>query len=536
MIDIQVQISKINNEFYLYPSYISNFFWKEIKKSIVTENYVIHEVLGESKLIMLNGGSYNLTLNNKFPIIKLDDISKINVVFQLFKEVANHFGKSFILTGSNKNSIKMSIDNSTNIDVAHYNLPVLIINLTNNHPNSRIKLCNIHNKYEYIPTDTTINKPDQALIYKSCQMFANEVSFESKGNKKEICSICKKEKLAVSFPQCIDTSDDYFNDNHIVSSIICTTCIKNNNYGFHNRYDNPHYYDKNKHGKCPCIFLPNFKKDIKLWNTDVLDYYAKDAYSHELYGIELEVGSHVRNREFYRDILNETVNLVNNDAILKYDSSIDYLDGSEKKQPNCYKGFEIVTRPMTYKNSVNFIKELTDNRHNLLRSWEVGTTGIHIHVNKEYLSKLDIGKLLLFINSERNRHFITFIAKRENKKYAKFIKRNILDYKDKSHNCHYYALNTSKPNTIEFRMFRGTLNKNTLLSYLQFVKSLIEFIKCSPIGGKAPYISTHNTKLNVDNYVNWLLFNTERSQYRELKNRVAKYNCRETDISSEGEV
>lgn len=532
MIDITVQISKINNEFYLYPSYISNSFWEEIKKSIVTENYVIHEVLGESKLIMLDGGSYNLTLNNKFPIIKLDDISKINVVFQLFKEVANHFGKSFILDGSNKNSIKMSIDNSTNIDVAHYNLPVLIINLTNNHPISRVKLCNIHNKYEYVPTDVTINKPDQALVYIPCQTLINEPSFESKKDPKEICSMCKKEKFTRLY---IDTSDNYFTDDYIVGSDICTICIKNNNYGFHNRYDNPHYYDKNKHGKCPCIFLPNFKKDIKLWNTDVLDYYAKDAYSHELYGIELEVGSHVRNREFYRDILNETVNLVNNDAILKYDSSIDYLDGSEKKQPNCYKGFEIVTRPMTYKNSVNFIKELTDNRHNLLRSWEVGTTGIHIHVNKEYLSKLDIGKLLLFINSERNRHFITFIAKRESKKYAKFVKRNILDYNDISYNCHYYALNTSKQHTIEFRMFRGTLNKNTLLSYLQFVRSLIDFVKCNSIGGKAPYVSNKDTKLNSDNYINWLLFNTERSQYRELKERVIKYNSRET-YTSEGEI
>lgn len=309
----------------------------------------------------------------------------------------------------------------------------------------------------------------------------------------------------------IEISDDGTNN----TKNICRSCSNATKrcYNCNNHYDNK---------KCPCLIPLDFKKMINSWNSDVTEILPKDQFSIELFGIEIEVGTHVKNRENYKKIKDHTYQLVSSDAILKYDSSIDYLDGSNKTNPNEYRGFEIVTRPMSYKNSIRFLNNLGKNKHNLLRSWEVGTTGVHIHVNKYSMSRMEIGKIIKFINDLRNRKFIIMIAKREDKKYAKFLNRRILDYNDKSKDAHYYSINTNKPYTIEFRIFRGTLNTQTLLSYLQFVKSLIEFVKVTEV-----------INLRYENYVEWLQ-NTNRSRFRELKARIKSENF--DKILDKGEI
>ena len=42
-----------------------------------------------------------------------------------------------------------------------------------------------------------------------------------------------------------------------------------------------------------------------------------------------------------------------------------------------------------------------------------------------------------------------------------------------NHDYHYYAVNLTNENTIEFRMFRGTLKVDTFLATLQFVNNCI---------------------------------------------------------------
>ena len=40
------------------------------------------------------------------------------------------------------------------------------------------------------------------------------------------------------------------------------------------------------------------------------------------------------------------------------------------------------------------------------------------------------------------------------------------------HEYHYYAINIANENTIEFRIFRGTLNLNTIMATLQLVNNM----------------------------------------------------------------
>ncbi|MCZ2442247.1 MAG: hypothetical protein LC101_00470 [Flavobacteriales bacterium] len=358
----------------------------------------------------------------------------------------------------------------------------------------------------------------------------------SSGKKYTMCSSCINYNIFIC-EECntkeLTYRKIYIDDNGEIriDSIICKVCFDNNENLVGGCIN--HIYDSNLYTKCPCQYPTNFKWGISSHNEDVLNHYNPDYHTKELFGIEIEVGTERTNRLFIEEILAHTKKLTRGNAILKWDSSIDYLDGSEKQEPNDYCGFEIVTRPMAYKSAKGFIEKLADNRHRLLRCWEVGTTGIHIHVNKKYLRPIEIGKILLFMNAATNRDFIVALAKRNEKKYAKFLKRSILNFGDSSPSCHYHAVNTSKPNTIEFRVFRGTLNKNTMVSYLQFVKSLIEFIKVAPIGGTPPYVSTKKNQLTYKQYVDWL-FTTNRSQYRELKSRICNEDMK--TIVDRGEI
>lgn len=343
---------------------------------------------------------------------------------------------------------------------------------------------------------------------------------------KEPCSDCKEQELTRFLNPVTEIDEEGVLIQN--SFKICSKCSKNYT---HCKNNCGRYYRSEIYETCPCYIPHDFKKLINPYNADVTQILSPDIFCLELFGVEVEVGTLYKHRINYNTIHQHTKSLVGNDAIMVYDSSIDYLDGSEKQKPNKYRGMEIVTRPMTYKNTLRFLRTISKNHHPLLRSWEVGTAGVHIHTSKAALTRTQIGKLLLFINDEKNRQFLRIIAKREDKKYAKFLKRKITDYADNNENCHYYALNTRKPHTIELRIFRGTLNPTTLVSYLQFFKSLIEFIKVAPNGVVS---SSEKNNLYYTDYIDWLN-STEKSRFRELKIRINN-ELRDNKIVEEGEI
>jgi len=351
-------------------------------------------------------------------------------------------------------------------------------------------------------------------------------------SRTKICIICKNRELinSVKYKISIDNEGNIEGGRLSGSNHLCTKCCSSDS-SYLRCGKCGSYYDKIRYSRCPCSIPHDFKKMIQPYNADVTHTHSADVFSIELFGIEIETGVLYKQREKYEEVYNQTYELVKNDAIMVYDSRIDYLDGSQKKKPSNYRGMEIVTRPMIYKNALRFLKKFSKNRHPLLKSWEVGTAGIHIHTSKAALSRIQIGKLGLFINDKKNRELLKLIAKRENKKYAKYLTRKLTDYADNSHECHYYALNTSKPNTIEIRIFRGTLNLDTLISYLQFFKSLIDFIKLAPNGVAS---SSEENNLYYKDYIDWLM-TTEKSRFRELKNRIKK-ELTDNIIIEEGEI
>lgn len=201
---------------------------------------------------------------------------------------------------------------------------------------------------------------------------------------------------------------------------------------------------------------------INSYSANVLHYLDPDK-GLRLYGVELEVAC----RSDYDRLANEVNDLVCDDAILKYDSSIDDAPG--------YEGFEIVTRPMTFENQIKFWNRFLDYKPDGLHSYDPGSCGLHVHVTKKSITPLTRGKIIVFLNEPKHEMLIRKIAKRydcgfsKSKKDAKFTDGN------KSNASRYEFFNLQNNDTGEFRLFRGTLNRIRLIACIEFCRVCIEF-------------------------------------------------------------
>lgn len=179
-------------------------------------------------------------------------------------------------------------------------------------------------------------------------------------------------------------------------------------------------------------------------------------------GVELEVESKDQNKRNYNG--NLILRNFKNDMMLVSDGSI-----------SSSTGFEIVTAPCSFE----YHKSMWDNFFSLnfegLRSWDTGgRCGIHIHVSRKMLldghSGLHLGKLLVFVNEQINRKFMVTLAGRDSTRYCQYKRKKFTDYKN--NRDRYEAINTTNNHTVEFRIFRGTLNKLHFFSNLEFVHAI----------------------------------------------------------------
>jgi hypothetical protein len=152
-----------------------------------------------------------------------------------------------------------------------------------------------------------------------------------------------------------------------------------------------------------------------------------------------------------------------------------------------YQGLEIVSHPFTwhdYKNNLStwdtvllFIRS---------KGWRASLKGIgfHLHTTKAAWGTYQIYRLMKFIYE--NQDFITVIAGRKPTEYCRMRDgdyQNIVEVckKKKNKNRDHYSavnLNTSNgsaSNTIECRMFQGSLEPLILHKNIEFVKSCYDF-------------------------------------------------------------
>lgn len=209
--------------------------------------------------------------------------------------------------------------------------------------------------------------------------------------------------------------------------------------------------------------------------------FRKVSDEEELYmGIELEIdkgGEDESSAKFVYNHMNKDGDLV----YCKSDSSLD-------------DGFEIVTHPCTFEYHTkikpmykSLFKQLSDMKY---KADFVSSCGFHVHINRNYFGKrkidqdLGIGKFVYLFSKYLKE--ITVIARRQTNQYAAEISLEkgdsiITAYANAIDIGKYSCVNLMHKNTVEIRLFQGTLNCNIFLLTLEFVKKLAEIARNADI-------------------------------------------------------
>jgi hypothetical protein len=172
------------------------------------------------------------------------------------------------------------------------------------------------------------------------------------------------------------------------------------------------------------------------------------------------------------------------DAISDYqdEDGIDHTYCLMEQDGSLNSGFEMVTAYTgldVHKKQLQYFKQRTKG----LKSHDTSTCGLHVHVCKANMTTLHGAKLVLFINSPENYSLVKAIARRDASGFAKFqnkkedkhwLKDSFHSSKDKHdqlrrlNSDRYEALNFRNDKTVEFRLFKGTLKYETMVSCLEF--------------------------------------------------------------------
>lgn len=145
------------------------------------------------------------------------------------------------------------------------------------------------------------------------------------------------------------------------------------------------------------------------------------------------------------------------------------------------EGFEIVTQPAgldVHREKFSLFLGNKDLKRGL-RSHEGGACGFHVHVGREFLTQSQIFRMQAFLNDVRNESLIRSIARRYGNGYVQY-KPDLAKFtaKGKLSRERYEALNVTNPDTVEFRIFRGSLRYESMISALEFVNAVCNF--CTP--------------------------------------------------------
>lgn len=207
-----------------------------------------------------------------------------------------------------------------------------------------------------------------------------------------------------------------------------------------------------------------------------------------LFGVEVETEMHaysmMKANALRYHVARDLMDTLGRDFVMaKEDGSLlmngKYSDGDIGAK---YAGFELVTAPADLQSHYERWPLISTSKYyGLLRAWDTSTCGFHVHVSRDGMSALQIARIVLFINNKNNKLFIQKIAGRGSAKYCQYFDKEPKDtvgihYKNDENRRQ--AVNLTNEKTIEFRIFRGTVNPKHILRNLEFCDAICDF--CYP--------------------------------------------------------
>ena len=210
----------------------------------------------------------------------------------------------------------------------------------------------------------------------------------------------------------------------------------------------------------------DYHGNIQSYNSKpVMTFHGKEPH---FYGIELEMEltNYVRNERGQK--AQEILNIFGDDfIIIKEDGSLQ-------------TGFEICTQPASLDEQKIRWNKFFDNLPKNITSYGSDRCGLHVHCSRKPLSLLTIAKQVVFVNEDTNKEFIQIIAGRGPNQYSTLAKKNhnhvnMVPITVGRPTQRYEAINLTNKDTIEYRIFKGTLKRESFFKSLEFCDALIQF-------------------------------------------------------------
>jgi len=278
-----------------------------------------------------------------------------------------------------------------------------------------------------------------------------------------MCESCRDD----NYTCCYDCDDYVLDDDRICvgDNCICESCYQDNYFsceGCNEVYHTDYYGSEGYCQDCEQseddngLYSYNYKPDSVFYGDGDL-----------FFGIELEIES--EGNSIY-----DAVQSLPDFVYAKADSSIN-------------NGLEVVSHPTSW----NWLQEnkkqwdiILNLREDGFLSYKTDTCGMHVHLSKKAFSTLHLYKFLKMFFE--NQEFITIISRRRLSKlerYASLQSDESIVYKAKIKNNteRYTAVNLQNEESVEVRIFRGTLSPVGFWRNVEFCKAVYEYTKIASI-------------------------------------------------------
>ena len=319
------------------------------------------------------------------------------------------------------------------------------------------------------------------------EVCSNDNEYYVNGEGYSVCDCCID-----NYYRCEDCGEYYSYDDIVDSDdgYYCRDCYEEREENMENENVIMAYHDRD----IPIEYLytqEDLVKDLVYASKNV-EHIGENMLK---MGMEIEVENYenkISNNDMAKMIREKFPHLK---LVFEYDSSI--------------HGFEIITQPMT----MTYIREHEEDFREICKllsengfvSHNGGRCGQHIHFSRVFFADNDekyVGNLLNFFETYKRE--IYKFSRRENTSWCAWVSDNtsydnkvyksskiLCDYA-KSNTGHGVAVNLEHSNTIEIRVFRGTLKFETMMANFEFVNSLVHIIREKPI-----------RQINLDKVINY---------------------------------
>jgi gamma-glutamyl:cysteine ligase YbdK (ATP-grasp superfamily) len=116
-----------------------------------------------------------------------------------------------------------------------------------------------------------------------------------------------------------------------------------------------------------------------------------------------------------------------------------------------------------------------------IRSWNTNTCGLHVHIGRDtFVNYSHLARFLILLH--RSKPSIVALAGRDCSRWASFDlgqdESIVLQAQGKQYpQTRYRAVNLTNDDTVEVRVFRGTLNPDTIIAHLELLDAMIEYTR-----------------------------------------------------------